>query len=191
MVIGLTGGIGCGKSAAAAFFAEAGYRIIDTDQLAREVLNSPACIEKLVRRWGRDCLGSDGLPMRPWIASKVFADEDERLFLESVTHPEVTRMRKEATRDSAVNYVVEMPLLFEKKLAADFDLIVCVAASDTVRLGRLRTRGLSDDDIHRRIKSQLTLVEKVRLSDVVIWNDGSLEFLHAQVGSVIQDYARA
>ncbi len=191
MVIGLTGGIGCGKSAAAAFFAQAGYRVVDTDQLARQVLSSPACIEKLLGRWGRDCLGSDGLPARSWIAAKVFADEAERLFLESVTHPEIARLRKEATQDVTANYVVEIPLLFEKKLASEFDVTVCVASTDSVRLARWLAKGFSVEDIQRRINSQLPLMEKFKLSGVVIWNDGSLEFLREQVLAVVRNLAPA
>ncbi len=181
MVIGLTGGIGCGKSTAAACFAELGFVVIDADQLARQVLESHVCVSHLRDRWGAACLDEQGVPDRKWIGAKVFADPAERAFLESVTHPEVARLRREATADPRHDYVVEIPLLFEKDLTAGFTAIVVVACSDDVRRARLRARGLSDDDISARIASQLSLVEKVKRADVVIWNDGEPAFLREQV----------
>ncbi len=181
MVIGLTGGIGCGKSTAAACFAELGFVVIDADQLARQVLESHVCVSHLRDRWGAACLDEQGVPDRKWIGAKVFADPAERAFLESVTHPEVARLRREATSDPRHDYVVEIPLLFEKDLTAGFTAIVVVACSDDVRRARLRARGLSDDDISARIASQLSLVEKVKRANVVLWNDGEPAFLREQV----------
>jgi dephospho-CoA kinase len=181
MVIGLTGGIGCGKSTAAACFAELGFHVVDADQLARQVLESHVCVSHLRDRWGAACLDSQGVPDRKWIGEKVFADPAERAFLESVTHPEVARLRREATSDPLYDYVVEIPLLFEKDLAAGFNAVVVVACSDDVRRVRLRARGLSDEEISARIASQLSLVEKVKRADVVIWNDGEPDFLREQV----------
>lgn len=181
MVIGLTGGIGCGKSTAAACFAELGFVVIDADQLARQVLESHVCVSRLRERWGAACLDAQGVPDRKWIAAKVFADADERAFLESVTHPEVARLRRDATADTSVDYVVEIPLLFEKELADGFSPVVVVACSDDVRRVRLRGRGLSDEEISARIASQLSLVEKVKRANVVLWNDGEPAFLREQV----------
>jgi dephospho-CoA kinase len=181
MVIGLTGGIGCGKSTAAACFAELGFVVIDADRLARQVLDSHVCVGHLRERWGAACLDTRGAPDRKWIAAKVFADREERAFLESITHPEVARLRREATADPSLDYVVEIPLLFEKDLAAGLDIVVVVACSDEARRSRLRDRGLSDEEISARIASQLSLVEKVKRADVVFWNDGEPAFLHEQV----------
>ena len=181
MVIGLTGGIGCGKSTAAACFAELGFVVIDADQLARQVLESHVCVSRLRERWGAACLDAQGVPDRKWIAAKVFADADERAFLESVTHPEVARLRRDATADASVDYVVEIPLLFEKELADGFSSVVVVACSDDVRRVRLRARGLSNEEISARIASQLSLVEKVKRANVVLWNDGEPAFLREQV----------
>lgn len=186
MVIGLTGGIGCGKSTAAACFAGFGFRVVDADQLARQVLESPAGVARLRERWGAACLDSRGVPDRRWIGAKVFADPVERAFLESITHPEVARLRREATADPAHDYVVEIPLLFEKDLAAGLDVVVVVACSEEVRRRRLRSRGLSDDEISARIASQLSLVEKVKRADVVFWNDGEPVFLREQVARWIE-----
>ncbi|MFZ9979108.1 MAG: dephospho-CoA kinase [Opitutales bacterium] len=181
MVIGLTGGIGCGKSTAAASFAELGFVVVDADRLARQVLESPACVVRLRERWGDDCLDEAGVPDRRWIGAKVFFDPAERDFLESVTHPEVARLRREATADQSKDYVVEIPLLFEKDLAAGLTMVVVVACSDGVRRERLRAKGLSETEISARIASQLPLVEKVKRADFVLWNDGEPSFLREQV----------
>ena len=185
MVIGLTGGIGCGKSAAAACFAKSGFRVVDADRLARQVLESAEIVPQLRARWGLACLGPDGLPDRRWIASKVFQDESERAFLEGLIHPEVARLRRMAVADRSVHHVVEIPLLFEKNLTDGFDVIVCVGCSEQTRRMRLLDRGLSLEDINRRIDSQLPLAEKVKRSEFVIWNDGELDFLQAQVERLV------
>ena len=185
MVIGLTGGIGCGKSAAAACFAEFGYNIVDADQLARQVLESDGCVSLLKARWGDACLGPDGRPDRTWIAAKVFDDPVELAFLEGLTHPEVARLRQRAVMDTSRHHVVEIPLLFEKNLTEGFALIVCVACSEEVRRARLLKKGLSESQISRRINSQMTLSEKVKRSDVVVWNDGEPSFLREQVAALV------
>lgn len=186
MVIGLTGGIGCGKSTAAACFADLGFVVIDADRLARQVLESHVCVSQLRDRWGAACLDAQGVPDRRWIGTKVFADPAERAFLESITHPEVARLRREATADPSRDYVVEIPLLFEKDLAAGLTTVVVVACSDDVRRERLRVRGLSDEEISARIASQLSLVEKVKRANVVLWNDGEPAFLREQVGRWVE-----
>jgi dephospho-CoA kinase len=185
MVIGLTGGIGCGKSAASAFFAEAGFQVIDADQLARQALESAGCVSAMTARWGVACLDRAGHPDRAWIAAKVFSDEAERGFLESLTHPEVARLRRELLDRHKGDSVVEIPLLFEKNLNGDFSAVVCVASSDAVRVARLIARGMSAEQIAARIKSQLPLLEKVKRSDFVIWNDGDMATLRHQVTELI------
>ncbi len=188
MVIGLTGGIGCGKSAAAACFAEFGFNVVDADLLARQVLNSPACVGQLRARWGDACLGKDGLPDRAWIATKVFAEPAELAFLEGLTHPEVARLRQLAVADSQRHHVVEIPLLFEKNLDAGFTSIVCVACSEETRRARLLKKGLTAEEISRRINSQMPIAEKVKRSDIVIWNDGELSFLREQVAALVSRF---
>jgi dephospho-CoA kinase len=185
MVIGLTGGIGCGKSAAAACFAKEGFLVVDTDRLARQVLESPDVVPQLQARWGKACMAQDGRPDRRWIATKVFQDLGELAFLEGLIHPEVARLRRLAVADQTRHHVVEIPLLFEKKLTDGFDAIVCVGSSEETRRARLLDRGLSVEDINRRTNSQLPLSEKVKRSEFVLWNDGELDFLQAQVAQLI------
>ena len=100
-------------------------------------------------------------------------------------HPEVARLRRQAVADQSRHHVVEIPLLFEKNLTDGFDAIVCVGSSEETRRARLLDRGLSVDDIDRRINSQLPLSEKVKRSEFVLWNDGELDFLQAQVTQLI------
>ena len=185
MVIGLTGGIGCGKSAAAACFAEFGFNVVDADRLARQVLESAACVSQLRARWGDACLGADGRPDRRWIAAKVFGDSKELAFLEGLTHPEVARLRQAAVVDTKRHHVVEIPLLFEKNLTAGFGVIACVACTEETQRARLLKKGLAGEEISRRIASQMLLSEKVKRSDVVLWNEGEPEFLRAQVAALV------
>lgn len=185
MVIGLTGGIGCGKSAAAACFAELGFNVVDADLLARQVLESPEVVAKLRARWGDVCVGPDGRPDRRWIAAKVFVDPAELAFLEGLTHPEVARRRRLAVADRSKHHVVEIPLLFERHLTDGFELIACVASSEDIRRSRLLQRGLSAEEIGRRIDAQLPIGEKVKRSDVVFWNDGELSALREQVAAFV------
>jgi dephospho-CoA kinase len=185
MVLGLTGGIGCGKSAALAVFARLGFHVVDADQLARTVLARPDIAHQLVARWGGAALGADGLPDRAWIGRKVFGTPAELAFLEALVHPEVARLRQAAVADSSKHHVVEIPLLFEKGLAAEYDYVVCVACSDDVRLSRLEARGLTRKDAQARIDSQVPLVQKVMKSNHVLWNDGDLPALAAQVTRLV------
>jgi dephospho-CoA kinase len=185
MVIGLTGGIGCGKSAAAACFAELGFNVVDADQLARQVLESASCVSQLRARWGDACLGAEGRPNRRWIAAKVFDDPAELAFLEGLTHPEVARLRQAALLETKRHHVVEIPLLFEKNLTMGFEFVVCVACSEETRRSRLLEKGLTDEDISHRIASQMPLSEKVKRSDIVFWNDGEPGFLRAQVAALV------
>jgi len=181
MVIGLTGGIGCGKSAALAVFARLGFHVVDADQLARSVLVRPEVVARLEARWGRACLGADGLPDRAWIARRVFGAPQELAFLEGILHPEVARLRQAAVADSSKHHVVEIPLLFEKSLQDEYGCVVCVACSDETRLARLEARGLSREDARARIDAQMPISHKVAKSDHVLWNDGDMAALAEQV----------
>ncbi len=186
MVLGLTGGIGCGKSAVATLLKEQGFVVIDSDQLSHQALNEPDVVAQLVKRWGRDCLGVQGLPDRKWIGKKVFADAKERQFLESVLHPRIASMRQEMIQDKSRSYVVEIPLLFELGMQNQFDATVCVMCSDEVRLGRLKSRGLSREEAQLIINSQMPLHEKFKMADYVIFNDGSHDFLRSEVSRLTE-----
>lgn len=186
MVIGLTGGIGCGKSTAAAFFKSHGFTVIYSDVLAHQALNESSTLAQLKVRWGSACIHNDGTANRDWIGKKIFSDLTEKAFLESTIHPRIAVLRQEAMADSSKSYILEIPLLFELGLTQGLKSIVCVASSDEVRLDRLEARGLSRTDAQNRINAQMPISEKVKKSHYVIWNDGSLEFLKAEVDKCVQ-----
>jgi dephospho-CoA kinase len=193
MILGLTGGFGCGKSTAAKLFAERGFRHIDSDGVVRErVLTSAPVTAALRARYGDGVFTAEGLVDRPALAAIVFADDSERLWLEELTHPlffDIARgmMRSELQSD----WVVEVPLLFEKSLENWFDFTVCVACDPSSQLARLEQRGLDLALAGQRISKQLPLVRKIELSDFVLWNDGSTGFLKEQVDRIANSLDRS
>jgi len=172
-------------------FARLGFKVVDADQLARSVLVRPEIVQQLVTRWGREALGADGLPDRAWIGRKVFGAPAELAFLEGLVHPEVARLRQAAVADATRHHVVEIPLLFEKGLEAEYACVVCVACSNDVRLTRLEARGLSRQDAQVRINSQMPLVHKFAKSNHVLWNDGDLSALESQVRRLVAQLTAA
>jgi dephospho-CoA kinase len=191
MLIGLTGGIGCGKSSAARIFGELGFAVQDVDRIVREVvLPNPEVIAAAAGRWGRGVLDEAGMLARPKVAEIVFANEIERRWLESVVHPRVSAVwRGAVAADPQRNWVVEVPLLFEAGLEKGFDFVVTVGASEGVQVARLIARGLSQAQAMQRIASQLPLAQKIKSAHAVIWNDGSTSFLSAQVSSLASTLA--
>jgi dephospho-CoA kinase len=200
MVLGLTGGMGCGKSTALRFFAELGWSTLDSDRIVREeVLHEPAVVAAIVARWpeGLDAAGSigsrqpssgpqAGALMRAALAARVFADgnaaaEDLR-WLEKLVLPRVlARWRTALDAEPAAYWVIEAPLLFEKNLEKWFDFTVCVAASSPSQLARLTERGFAPALAEQRISRQFPLAKKIEFADFVLSNDGSPEALRRQV----------
>jgi|ERR1017187_9401064 dephospho-CoA kinase len=193
MKLGLTGGFGCGKSTAAGLFAGHGFRHVDSDSIVRErVLPSDSVSAALRVRYGDAVFGSAGGVDRPALARIVFADDTERLWLEELTHPGFFEIARAIFRaDPAADFVVEVPLLFEKSLENWFDFTVCVACDGSSQLARLEQRGLERALAGQRISKQLPLARKIELSDFVLWNDGSTGFLKAQVDRIVDSLDRA
>jgi len=181
--IGLTGGIGCGKSTAVGLFGEAGWSTLQTDAIARDLLEHDAQVRSaLHERWEKDVFRPDGTVNRKAIAGKVFVNRTELDWLESLLHPKV-RVVWETTLAKAprLNWLVEIPLLYEKKLETKFDLTICIESPPQIAEKRMLLREYSKEEIRRRRQQQLSLEEKVRRSDYVISNSGSLEFLQLQI----------
>ena len=193
MILGLTGGFGCGKSTAAKLFAERGYRHIDSDGVVRErVLPTEAVTAAIRKRYGDQVFAADGLVDRPALAAIVFTNDAERLWLEELTHPVFFDIARTMLRqEPLVNWVVEVPLLFEKSLENWFDYTVCVACDPKSQLARLEQRGLDLALAGQRISKQLPLARKIELSDFVLWNDGSTGFLKEQVDRIINSLVSA
>lgn len=182
-LIGLTGGIGCGKSTTAALFCEAGFRVIDTDAIVRtQVLTSPEVLAEARARWGAGVLTAAGQLDRARVAEIVFAQPPEKAWWESVVHPRVGRIwRGQVAAEPEAEWVVEIPLLYEARLEKGFDFVVCVGANRRTQVLRVVARGLTTDQAEQRIASQIPLETKLNLADAVVWNEGSRDFLRRQV----------
>ncbi len=189
MIIGITGGMGCGKSAAAGMFERAGFRRLDSDALLREqVLPQPEVVAQLRRHFGDGVMTPEGQVDRARLGQRVFQDDAEREWLEALTHPRLFELWRQALATAPEGpWAVEVPLLFEKKLENWFDFTLCVACAPDQQLARLEQRGLPHALAEQRISKQLPLARKIELADFVLWNDGSVQFLQDQVTALIHD----
>lgn len=188
MVVGLTGGMGCGKSTVARAFERRGYRRLDSDRIVHEtVLTDAAVLDALQARYGDRVVetrgsGGERVVNRVALGERVFTDDAERVWLEQLTHPRVfAAWRSALASDPSARWVLEVPLLHEKGLENWFDFTVCVACAPAQQLARLEQRGLPRALAGQRISKQLPLARKIELSDFVLWNEGSPAFLEAQV----------
>lgn len=187
MILGLTGGMGCGKSTAARACVARGFRLVDSDALIRDhVLPAPEIIAAVSARYGVQVLNPSGAIDRATLAKHVFADDGERTWLETLTHPPLFAIwRSLLAAAPTAEWVFEVPLLFERNLENWFDFTVCVACSPEQQLVRLEQRGLSRELAGQRISKQLPLARKIELADKVLWNDGSAAFLQVQVDTLV------
>jgi dephospho-CoA kinase len=174
--IGLTGGIGAGKSTVSATFAECGGIIVDGDVIAREVVEpGTEGLSALVEEFGDDILLPDGALNRPALAAKAFVDDEKRAKLNGIVHPLVARRREEildAVHDDAV-VVEDIPLLVETGLAPLFPLVVVVSADEETRVTRVVARGMDEADARARIKAQAPEDQRRAIADVLLNNSGS------------------
>ena len=199
-VCGLTGGVGMGKSTAARFLRERGAQIVDTDELARELVQpgQPA-LDKIQTAFGKTVIASTGELKRAELARIVFSDADARNQLEAILHPpireqwlaQIETWRAAPKRPAATvrehggsdggrkeNHplaVVVIPLLFETRAESHFDKIVCAACSAAAQRERLLARGWTPEQIKQRIAAQMPVEQKIARADFVIWTDGALD----------------
>jgi dephospho-CoA kinase len=188
LMVGLTGGIGAGKSAVAARFAELGAVVIDADRLARAVV-APGTegLADVVAEFGPEILEPSGALDRAAVGRLVFADEAARRRLESIIHPRVRARTAELVAAAPADAVVvnDVPLLVEAGLAAAYDVVVVVLAPERSRVERLaRDRGMDATEAYARIAAQATDEQRREVADVVIENDGSLADLMGEVDAV-------
>ncbi|HET7653835.1 MAG TPA: dephospho-CoA kinase [Acidimicrobiales bacterium] len=185
LLVGLTGGIGSGKSTVSAMLAERGAVVIDADAIAREVVEpgQPA-YDRIVERFGPAVVTDDGTLDRAAIAAVVFNDRDALKDLEAITHPAVgVRMSELMAAEADTDHVVilDVPLLVEKATYATAGTIV-VDVDPEVAIRRLvEQRGMPEDDARRRMAAQVSREERLAKADFVVANDGSLEDLRAEV----------
>ena len=191
--VGITGGMGCGKSTVARLLESRGFRRIDSDAIVRDrVLREAPVKAALVARWGSGVLDAKGEVDRGTVAERVFSSDEERRWLEDLVHPRVFAAWQEAFVSAPKErWAVEVPLLFERGLEKGFDFTVCVALPPEQQLARLEERGIPRALAGRRISKQLPLAQKIDRSDFVLWNEGSPEFLEAQVDRMVRGLAAA
>ena len=190
-VLGLTGGAGMGKSAAAQMLRDRGVPVVDTDDLARQVVEpgQPALAE-VRQAFGADVIGPDGRLRRDELARRVFADASARTCLESILHPRIRELwlaQVQVWREAGCPLaVVVIPLLFETKAETELDATICVACSKATQQGRLRARGWPQEQIEQRIQAQLPTEEKVARANYVVWSEGGLDVHAAQIERILQ-----
>jgi dephospho-CoA kinase len=175
LVVGLTGGIGSGKSLAAQFFAELGALVIDADQLARDAIERGSeGFDELIATFG-DSILTNGLVDRRALGELVFRDIDAKKKLEAIIHPIVRREFEEAVQSLEQDQILiyEIPLLFETKAMERFDYIVTVEADMQLRKDRLLKKGLRNSEIESRIAAQASREERESIADQVFENNGS------------------
>ena len=188
MILGITGGIGCGKSTAAIGLERHGFRRLDSDALVREqILTEPALRAALRGRFGPEVLTADGSVSRARLGAQVFAHPDDLRWLEALTHPRLFALWRAAfAAEPDAKWAVEVPLLFEKEVENWFDFTICVASAPEQQLARLEQRGLTRALAEQRISKQLPLAHKIELADFVLWNDGSVGFLQDQIDRLVE-----
>jgi dephospho-CoA kinase len=199
LLVGLTGGIGTGKSTVARMLEKRGAVVFDADVLARQAVapGTPG-FDQVVERFGPNVLAPGGGLDREALASIVFSDPAARRDLEGIVHPEVRRMFAEGCeeyRDSDRVVVFSAPLLVETGMHTAFDRLIVVSAPVTTQIERLmRDRGMAERDVQARIAAQLPLEAKAEVADVLVDNEGTLEDLERRVERVwseLDDQARA
>ena len=196
MIIGLTGGIGTGKSTVSRKLRERGYPVIDLDVISREVIEYPEVIDELVRNFGIEILESQNnisgkkSISRNKLRQTVFKEEKKVSVLNSIIHPPIVKeMRRqiEELRKSYKTVFVEVQLLFEAKLEKEFDIIVLVYADKKTQLERVLKRdGRSEGEVQQIINAQMDMTEKRRLSNYIIENNGNSEMLDLEIEKFIK-----
>ena len=181
--VALTGGIGSGKSLVGEILEELGALVIDSDQLAREVIErgSPG-YEEVITAFG-DSILSQGQIDRAKLAAVVFKEEDLRKKLESIIHPLVREAAEKLAKNlpSGAILVNQIPLLVESDGAKRFDFVITVSADEEIRRERLRLRGLKDYEITERMAAQVADLDREKIANYILRNDGSIDELNRAV----------
>jgi dephospho-CoA kinase len=185
--VALTGGIGSGKSLVGEILEELGALVIDSDQLAREVIErgSPG-YEEVITAFG-DSILSEGQIDRAKLAAVVFKEEDLRKKLESIIHPLVREAAEKLAKNlpSGAILVNQIPLLVESDGAKRFDFVITVSADEEIRRERLRLRGLKDYEITERMAAQVADLDREKIANYILRNDGSIDELTRAVEALM------
>ena len=189
MKVGLTGGIGAGKSTVADLFSQKGAVVIRSDELARQVIEpqTPG-FQQVIDRFGKEFVNSEGYIDRAKLAQIVFQDDAALKDLENIVHP-LVRSKTNQIMDQHTSETIivnEIPLLLEKKMESLFDFLVIVISSEKNRLERLSQRGLTTEQATARMAKQVSDDERKAAADFLIVNDGNLDQLEADVEKIWQ-----
>jgi dephospho-CoA kinase len=189
MKVGLTGGIGAGKSTVADLFSQKGAVVIRSDELARQVIEpqTPG-FQQVIDRFGKDFINSEGYIDRAKLAQVVFQDDAALKDLENIVHPLVRSKTNQIIDQHTSETIIvnEIPLLLEKKMESLFDFLVIVVSSEKNRLERLAQRGLTTEQATARMAKQVSDDERKAAADFLIVNDGNLDQLEADVEKIWQ-----
>lgn len=194
-LVGITGGMGCGKSALLGFVAARGYLCVDADREGHAVLDSDEDVRGLVGSWGQDLLRSDGSVDRQRLAGVVFSDRPKLKALEALTHPRILQRILEKARNGARFkgdlVFVEAALLFESGWAERLDCTVLVDSPRELQVRRVtEARGMRPEEAERRLAAQADAAGKRPLADLVVENDGSIEALQRKTEALLAELER-
>jgi dephospho-CoA kinase len=185
LLVGLTGGLGAGKSTVARMLADRGAVLVDADELAHRALEPGSPVYRQVcELFGDEVMTPSGELDRAAIAATVFSDSERRRALESIVHPEVFRMLAEivqARRETDDIIVFDAPLIVETGFHDACDVVVVVTAAEEERVARVAGRGMTPDQARARIRAQIGDEERAAVADVVIPNDGDMDALKGRV----------
>ena len=188
-IYGLTGGVGMGKSSTTDCLRRLGLSVVDTDDLAKEIvrLGSP-CFKELIKVFGKSILTQEGNLNRRALGDLVFSDSDQRKILESILHPVIREKWKgqvQKWKEMRLKIgIVVIPLLFETHAQDEFHAVVSVACTSATQMLRLSGRGWSREHCVERIQAQMTILEKMKRSDFVIWSEGTVACYEPQIREI-------
>lgn len=192
-LFGLTGGVGMGKSTSASLLEKRGIPVIDTDLLAREIVEpgEPA-LQEIVSTFGRELLDVGGRLRRSALAAIVFSAPDRLKQLEAILHPRIRERwmawAEERRHEGQPSAVVVIPLLFETSAQSHFSAVVCTACSAATQQQRLRGRGWPEKQIEQRLAAQWPIEKKMAAANYVVWTEGDVAMHERQVEKIFSDF---
>ncbi len=187
IILGITGGIACGKTETGRFLSEEGFAVLDTDLLAHEIMSAGAPVfERVVEQFGKTILSAEGEIDRAKLGRLVFANLAARETLNGLVHPAVIKAAEEWKSEQQGDVAILVPLLFEAGWTEGWDAILCVSAEEETVFQWLKKRGLTKDEARKRIAAQMPLAEKEAKANFVIKNNETLDALRDETLKVIE-----
>jgi dephospho-CoA kinase len=193
VVCGLTGGIGAGKTFVSSMLEEFGWKVIDTDVIARQVVEPGSqALAEITELFGPDLINAEGQLERRRLGDMVFNDSGKLKQLEAVLHPKIRKAWKEQlaaflqSGNRAPGVAVVIPLLFETGVASEFDAALCVGCSARTQFNRLQKRGWNPEHVESRVRAQWKINQKMDKADFVIWNEFTPEVCKEQLKRIVQ-----